>query len=488
MTDTANLGLPCIEGNQAQKHVTHNDALRLLDTLVQLTVLDRDLTDPPASPTEGQSWIVKAGATGAWAGRDNAIASWQDGVWQFSAPKIGWTAYAIDDSTLLAWNGSAWASVIDAMTPTALNNLTLLGVGATADTTNPLSAKLNNALFAAKTTAEGGDGDLRYKLNKEAAGNTLSFLFQDNYSGRAEIGLTGDDDFHFKVSGDGTTWRDGIVVNRTTGAVTFPNTTLAGAGRELMTAARTYYVRADGSDANNGRSNTSGGAFLTLQYAYDLICASLDFGGKTVTIQVADGTYTAGILLTQPWTGGGSVVVQGNSATPSNVLMSVTGGDIFKNTAPLSGVFGIKDLKMQTTTNGSAIRMEAPGIVEYGNVEFGSIVGQHVHVNAPGSLARSTSNYTISGGGTAHWLAANNGGIIDQVRTIAITGTPAFSSGFAWATRGGAMTVNANTFSGSATGPRYLTDSAGGVFTNGASSTYLPGSAAGTATSPGWLT
>lgn len=315
----------------------------------------------------------------------------------------------------------------------------------------------------------------------------MSFLFQDNFSGRAEIGLTGDDDFHFKVSPDGTAWHEGISINRNTGAVTFPNTSLI-AGRELLTAPRTYYVRSDGSNANTGLANTSGGAFLTLQFAYDLICATLDLGGKTVTIQVADGTYAAGILIAQAWTGGGSIVVQGNNGTPANVLLGVTGADIFRNTAPLPGVFGIKDLKMQTTTNGSAIRMEAGGIIEYGNVEFGATANQHVHANATGALARSVANYTISGGATAHWQAANNGYIIDQTRMITIAGTPAFSQGFAWATRGGAMTVNANTFSGAATGARYLTDSAGGVFTNGGGGSYLPGSASGTATSPGWYT
>ena len=218
MTDTANLGLPCIEGSQAQKHVTHNEALRLLDTLVQLAVVDRDLTAPPGAPADGESWIVKTGATGAWAGHADQIASWQDGVWQFSTPRIGWLAYAIDESALIAWDGSAWVPAIEALTPTALNNMTLVGVGTTADTTNPLSAKLNNALFTARTVAEGGDGDLRYKLSKESAARTLSFLFQDNYSGRAEIGLTGDDDFHFKVSADGSAWIDALVLDKSTGA------------------------------------------------------------------------------------------------------------------------------------------------------------------------------------------------------------------------------------------------------------------------------
>ena len=101
MTDTANLGLPCIDAAQAQKHVTHNEALRLLDTLVQLAVLDRDLTAPPGSPSEGQRWIVKAGATGAWAGYDADVAAWQDGGWQFSTPKMGWIAYVVDEG---AWS------------------------------------------------------------------------------------------------------------------------------------------------------------------------------------------------------------------------------------------------------------------------------------------------------------------------------------------------------------------------------------------------
>ena len=176
MTDTANLALPCIEGSQAQKHVTHNEALRVLDTLVQLAVLDRDLTAPPGSPVEGQRWIVKTGATGAWASHVNAVAAWQDGAWQFSTPRIGWLAYVVDESALLAWNGSAWVSAITALTPTALNNMTLLGVGTTADTTNPFSAKLNNTLFTAKTVAEGGDGNLRYKLSKESGQDAVVFV------------------------------------------------------------------------------------------------------------------------------------------------------------------------------------------------------------------------------------------------------------------------------------------------------------------------
>ncbi len=215
MTNTTNLGLPCIEAAQAQKHVTHNDALRMLDALVQLAVLDRDLSAPPPSPLDGQRWIVKPTGTGAWAGHDNAIAAWQDGAWTFYPPQAGWLVYVQDEGAVLGWNGSAWSDAIAA--PTVLNNLALLGVGATADASNPLSVTLNNALFAAKTVAEGGDGTLRYKLSKENTSGTLSFLFQDNFSGRAEFGLCGDDNFHFKVSPDGSTWVESFIIDSATG-------------------------------------------------------------------------------------------------------------------------------------------------------------------------------------------------------------------------------------------------------------------------------
>ena len=268
MTDTVNLGLPCIDGSQAQKHVTHNDALHILDTLVQLAVNDRDLTAPPASPSEGVRFIVKSGATGAWAGHVNAIAAWQDGAWQFSVPNIGWVAFVVDEGTLIVWNGSAWGDFF--ATVTSLQNLALLGLGTTADAANPLSAKLNNALFAAKTVAEGGDGHLRYKLNKESAVKTLSFLFQDNWSGRAEIGLTGDDDFHVKVSADGATWFEALLVDRASGRASLPLAAKFSAATNFdnYIAANTWTkVQFNNADLNDQNAFSAAGNNFTAPFA-----------------------------------------------------------------------------------------------------------------------------------------------------------------------------------------------------------------------------
>jgi len=110
MDATSNLELPFIMAAQAQKHVTHNEALRALDAVVQLMVLDKDLSSPPGSPAEGARYIVAASPTGAWAGHAGHIVAYQDGAWAFYAPVEGWLAWAADEDALYVWTGSAWAA------------------------------------------------------------------------------------------------------------------------------------------------------------------------------------------------------------------------------------------------------------------------------------------------------------------------------------------------------------------------------------------
>jgi hypothetical protein len=111
MPDTStHLLLPYLLAAQAQKHVTVNEALRLLDGLVQLAVLDRHLAAPPASPADGARYIVASGATGAWAGWDLNVAYWVDGAWMRLVPRPGWQSWVVDEATFLGWNGTAWSA------------------------------------------------------------------------------------------------------------------------------------------------------------------------------------------------------------------------------------------------------------------------------------------------------------------------------------------------------------------------------------------
>lgn len=195
---SAILALPYLQPAQAQKHVTHNEALRLLDVLVQLTVADRHLAVPPALPAEGTRHIVGAGASGPWAGRTGDIAAFLDGAWTFVAPQPGWQAVVLDEGTALTWNGSDWVA--------PLASLPLLGINTTADTTNRLAV----ASPATLLTHAGAGHQL--KINKATPADTGSLMFQTGWSGRAEMGLAGSDDFAIKVSADGATWATALSV------------------------------------------------------------------------------------------------------------------------------------------------------------------------------------------------------------------------------------------------------------------------------------
>lgn len=100
--------------------------------------------------------------------------------------------------------------------------MALLGVGTTADASNPFSAKLNAALWTAKTAAEGGTGDLFYTMNKEAAGDDLGLTLQTGFVTKALLGLFGSDRFRLAVSADGSTFFDGLSVDNATGIVDQP--------------------------------------------------------------------------------------------------------------------------------------------------------------------------------------------------------------------------------------------------------------------------
>ncbi len=109
--NSTHLGLPYLLAAQAQKHVTHNEALRLLDAMVQLSALDRTRTTPPASPADGDRHLVASGATGLWAGWDMNIAFWVDGVWMRLVPRQGWLVWIAAEQVFLVWNGTVWEPV-----------------------------------------------------------------------------------------------------------------------------------------------------------------------------------------------------------------------------------------------------------------------------------------------------------------------------------------------------------------------------------------
>jgi len=112
MDESANLKLPYIMAAQAQKHVTHNEAIRSLDALVQIGILDKDLGIPPVAPSDGDRYIPAPGATGDWSGKAGQIASFQEGAWMFYVPRAGWLAWVADENQLYIFDGAIWSTYL----------------------------------------------------------------------------------------------------------------------------------------------------------------------------------------------------------------------------------------------------------------------------------------------------------------------------------------------------------------------------------------
>lgn len=210
---TPRLSLPYIQAAQAQKHLTHNDAIRALDLLVQLSFEDDTLTAPPPAPDDGACYIAASGATGAWSGQDGNIAVYLDGVWQFSEPHAGWRGIVLSRNAFVIHDGTDWT----ALSVTTLQNAGLLGLGMSADHATPFAAKINAALWTALYSGDGGTGDMMHTLNKEAASHDAGWVLQDDFQTRALMGLFGSNQLRLSVSPDGATFHDGIVIDPDTG-------------------------------------------------------------------------------------------------------------------------------------------------------------------------------------------------------------------------------------------------------------------------------
>jgi len=206
------LALPLILADQAQKHVSHNEAIDLLDVLVQLVVEQIDAITPPPAAVEGVVWALGEVPVGAWAGQALRLASWRGGAWVFIAPAIGWRAWVRGAGVLRVFTGSGWVGLLGA---NDLQNLGGVGINTASDATNKL------AVASAATLLSHVGAGHQLKINKATTGNTASLLFQSGWSGRAEMGLAGNDDFSVKVSGNGSTWASALTVNRNSGRAIF---------------------------------------------------------------------------------------------------------------------------------------------------------------------------------------------------------------------------------------------------------------------------
>lgn len=233
---TARLDLPLIKPSQAQKHVTHNEALQVLDGLVQAALEEVGAETPPFEPDPGTLFALGASPTGDWLDQGGKLAFRSGEGWIFIDPQQGWHAFDKATSQFKIYDGSAWNGLT-----ANFQNLSGVGIGTTSDSINRLSLSSDASLFN-----NAGAGH-QLKVNKATTGDTASLLFQSGFTGHAEMGLAGDTAFSVKITDDGATWYDALRASAATQTVEFglPITGVAvqqtaiddGPGRLLKTGA-----------------------------------------------------------------------------------------------------------------------------------------------------------------------------------------------------------------------------------------------------------
>jgi hypothetical protein len=313
-----------------------------------------------------------------------------------------------------------------------------------------------------------------------------------------ESGSNAGSSFRIDAYSDAGTYRSSpLTIGRNTGAVVLSNDLTVNGNlnvlgttigkREVLTANRSYYVRTDGSDSNNGLANTSGGAFLTIQKAIDVTCG-LDTGIYNVGINVADGTYavTGTALTLKTITGAGGVSITGNTTTPTNCVIAATSG--FCVYAPgVRGTWTVNGFHLKALTAGfDNVLATQMSLLNLSNLRFEGL-NAHVHATFGAVIVVQGSNYSVAGNFNIHLFCDSHSTIQEVGCTYTAIGTPAIGQAWAWCTQGALIITNANTYTACVcTGPRYFVSGVSYVNTGTAgNATYFPGSTAGSVATGG---
>lgn len=276
-----------------------------------------------------------------------------------------------------------------------------------------------------------------------------------------------------------------------------PDNPYAGPFREILTANRTYYVRTDGDDANDGLTNNAGGAFATIQKAVDVV-AAIDLSVYHVTIQVGAGSYTINDCVLPEVVGAATVDwgsdaatmrnrvnIFGDIATPSNVSLTghfvMDGGGYYIagfTMIPMGLGYNIYYQNKNVTNFIDQIRMVQNA--SYSHTAGFDVYAGVVYVACWGTLeivgGSNSYDYILYSAGSAY---------ITVYGYITFTSTPVINTAFLWTDLGGIIEFGISGFTGTFTGKRFKADGSSYISTYNSGLTYIPGTIAGTATNGG---
>jgi len=190
MSTTAQLDVEELVDGQNQAEIDVNEGFQAFDAVIQLAVIDRDLTAPPGSPVTGDRYIVATGGTGDWLGHDGDLAVWLNLAWRFFEIKEGWMVWIEDENLLLLWDGATYISISAGSSSIMVqeDDVTVSATASVIDFTEPLAtivtespsgeANVNLAAYLLASGARALTGNLDFAnnlaLNLGAAGTDFT--------------------------------------------------------------------------------------------------------------------------------------------------------------------------------------------------------------------------------------------------------------------------------------------------------------------------
>lgn len=190
------IGIEFLIDTSFEQLINNDKAVKLLAEAIaggadwQESILDRGVTDPTTlTPSEGDRYVVAAGATDVWATHDDDIAEYDGAAWVFVTPNKGFACYVEDELVQIVWNGAAWV---------------VMGGGALANVVEDLTPQLGGMLDVNAFSL--GDGTLELLSFSEAVSAVNELTVANAATGNGpSLTATGDDtNVDLTLDGKGT--------------------------------------------------------------------------------------------------------------------------------------------------------------------------------------------------------------------------------------------------------------------------------------------
>jgi hypothetical protein len=328
MTTTSHLGVTLLEQAQAQKEVTVNEALSRIDAILNTGAISKAVSTPPGLPAAGAVYIVGTSPTGAWSGKANQVAYF-DQIWRFVVPNEGMSLWVNDEDLFYSYNGTNWVapSASGTGTVTSVSVTTANGVsGSVANaTTTPAITLTLGAITPSSVAATGAvsgsnlsgtnTGDQTITLTGNVTGSgTGSFATTIANSAVTNAMLAGSIDLTTKVTGALPIANGGTGQTTANAALNAILPTQTGnSGKMLSTdGSNTSWVAAGGSGTVTSVSvTTANGVSGSVANATTTPAITLTLGAITPTSVAASGTVS-GSNLSGTNTGDQTITLTGN--------------------------------------------------------------------------------------------------------------------------------------------------------------------------------